>query len=117
MTRRASRLDSNHGEIVEALLGVTGVTCHSLAGVANGVPDLLVGSRGRTHLVEIKNGALPPSERSLTRDQEKWISAWRGESVKVLTSASQARAWARQIAAAPGTHVDLFSAVQTETPD
>ena len=45
MTRRASRLDSNHGEIIEALLGVTGVTCHSLAGVGCGVPDLLVGGR------------------------------------------------------------------------
>ena len=110
MTRRASRLDSNHGEIVEALLGVTGVTCHSLAGVGCGVPDLLVGARGRTFLVEIKDGSKPPCERSLTRDQEKWISAWSGDPVKVFTDANQARAWARRVAAAPTTHADVFAA-------
>ena len=108
MTRRASRLDSNHGEIVEALLGVTGVTCHSLAGVGCGVPDLLVGARGRTFLVEIKDGSKPPCERSLTRDQQKWISEWRGSPVLIFMDADKARSWARRITAKPSTFADVF---------
>ena len=34
--RRAAKVDANHGEIVEALLSVTGVTVHSLAGHLRG---------------------------------------------------------------------------------
>ena len=44
--RRAAKLDANHPAIVEALLSVSGVTLHSLAGVSNGCPDLLVARGG-----------------------------------------------------------------------
>ena len=106
--RRAVKVDANHGEIVEALLSVSGVKVHSLAGVGCGVPDLLVGAEGLTWLVEIKDGSKPPSHRSFTPDQQRWIARWTGSAVVELTSATQARMWARRIAAAPGTHVDLF---------
>ena len=76
--RRAANLDGNHGEIVEALLSVVGVSVHSLAGLGCGVPDLLVGARERTYLVV------------------------------VLLDAGKALSWARSIAAAPSTYVDLF---------
>ena len=108
MTRRAARIDSNQHEIVESLLLTPGVIVHSLAGVANGVPDLLIGAQGVTHLVEIKDGEKPPSHRSFTPDQQRWIARWTGSAVVVLTSATQARMWARRIAAAPTTHVDVF---------
>ena len=98
-------------EIVESLLRTPGVVIHSLAGVANGCPNLLVGARYVTYLVEIKDGSKPPSHRSFPPDQQRWIARWTGSAVVVLTSATQARAWARQIAAAPGTHADLFGRV------
>ena len=66
MTRRASRLDDNHGEIVTALRSVSGVSVSSLAGLGDGVPDLLVGARRVNYLCEIKDGEKPPSRRSLT---------------------------------------------------
>ena len=108
MTRRAPRIDANQHEIVESLLLTPGVVVHSLAGVGCGCPDLLIGARRQTFLVEIKDGEKPPSHRSFTPDQQRWISRWRGSAVVILTSATQARTWARQIAAAPGLHADVF---------
>lgn len=58
----------------------------SLASVGDGVPDLLVGFRGQTLLVEVKDGALPPSGRALTQDQWEWHAAWRGSPVWVISS-------------------------------
>ena len=99
--RRAAKLDANHGAIVEALLRVEGVSVHSLAGVGCGCPDLLVGARGLTYLVEIKDGAKWPSHRVLTPDQERWIREWTGSAVVILLDAGKATAWARRIAEAP----------------
>jgi hypothetical protein len=45
--------------------------------VGQGVPDLLVGLRGKTYLMEIKDGQKPPSDQKLTPDQLEWINAWR----------------------------------------
>ena len=71
--RRAAKVDANHGAIVEALLSVSGVTVHSLAGVGCGCPDLLVGAKGKSYLVEIKDGEKYPSRRMLTPEQRRWI--------------------------------------------
>ena len=91
--RTAPRVDDNHGQIVEALLAYRGVSVHSLAGVANGCPDLLVGVCSTTHLVEIKDGSKSPSRRSFTPDQVQWIEKWTGAPVVVLLTAEKARAW------------------------
>ena len=106
--RRASKVDRNHGEIVKALRSVDGVSVQTLASLGGGIPDLLIGSRDRTFLVEVKDGAKYPSERALTPDQEKWIRKWRGSPVKIILDEGEALRWARRIASAPGTHVDLF---------
>ena len=98
--RRAPRTDANHGEIVTALRSVSGVSVCSLAGLGNGVPDLLIGANGRTYLVEVKDGEKCPSRRSLTPDQRRWIERWTGSEVRILTDTAQARSWARRIAAA-----------------
>jgi len=42
------------------------------------VPDLLVGHRGHTFLIEVKDGAKSPSKRKLTEDQRDWHTAWQG---------------------------------------
>lgn len=102
------RTDTNHGEIVTALRSVSGVTVHSLAGVGCGCPDLLVGARGVTYLVEVKDGDKTPGNRPLTPDQKTWIREWNGSPVVILLDAGKAVSWARRIAAAPSTHADLF---------
>ena len=113
--RRAAKIDANQPEIVEALLSVSGVTVFSLAGVGCGVPDLLVGARGSTFLVEIKNPDTPRRDHALTPDQRKWIGEWTGTPVIVIMDAGKARSWARRIAAAPGTFAGVFG--RTRPPE
>lgn len=62
--RRAPRKDANHAEIVAALRKI-GVFVVDLAGVADGIPDLLCGWRGAWKLVEVKDGSRIPSKRQL----------------------------------------------------
>ena len=76
--RRAHRLDANHEAIVNALCAAPDVSVFSLAGVAAGCPDLLVGIKGVTHLVEIKDGSKSRSRRRFTPEQRRWIERWRG---------------------------------------
>lgn len=87
--RRAAKIDANHHEIVDALRKV-GASVHSLAAVGCGVPDLLVGYHGLTHLLEVKDGSKPPSARKLTKDQQDWHRDWRGADVYVVTSVDDA---------------------------
>lgn len=75
--RRAARTDANHAEVVKRLREL-GCTVQDLSRVGEGVPDLLVGVRGRNMLVEIKDGSKPPSRRKLTPDQERWHRRWLG---------------------------------------
>jgi hypothetical protein len=87
--RRAAKIDANQSEVVDALRKI-GCSVTLLAAVGDGVPDLLVGYRSRTIMLEVKDGRKPPSARRLTPDQERWHSAWRGGPVWTVTSAQQA---------------------------
>lgn len=87
--RFAAKVDANQAAIVSALRKL-GCSVQSLAATGSGVPDLLVGRAGRTHLLEVKDGTRPPSERKLTDDQIEWIDAWRGEPVTVVKSVDEA---------------------------
>ncbi len=82
---RAAKIDANQNAIVDALRKA-GATVQSLASVGKGVPDLLVGIRGRTALLECKDGAKPPSARKLTPDQLTWHAAWQGGTLAVVDS-------------------------------
>jgi hypothetical protein len=90
--RRAGRVDANHGDVVAALR-FYGASVVPTGGVGDGFPDLLVGSIGRTFLIEVKDGDKPPGERRLTKDQERWHAEWKGEPVFVATSAAHAVAF------------------------
>ena len=89
MRRRAARVDANQTQIVEALRKC-GATVQPLHTVGAGVPDLLVGYRGRTALVEVKDGARPPSERRLTADQQTWHGQWQGGTLAVVCDVESA---------------------------
>jgi hypothetical protein len=86
--RRAAKVDANHSEIVAALRKI-GATVTSTAAIGKGFPDLAVGWRGMTLLLEIKDGAKPPSARQLTDDERKWHGEWRGHA-DVVESVEQA---------------------------
>lgn len=90
--RRAAKVDANQAEIVAALRKV-GATVQSLAATGSGVPDLLVGFRGNTFLIEVKDGRLPPSARELTPDQIEWHVEWRGGACTVVNSVDEALAF------------------------
>ena len=81
--RRAAKIDSNQTAVVSALRAA-GATVQSLAAVGFGVPDLLIGFRGQTLLVEVKDGAKAPSARRLTPDQLEWHGKWQGGSLAVV---------------------------------
>lgn len=85
---RAAKADANQGAIVAALRKI-GCSVQPLHTVGRGVPDLLVGIRGHNLLLEVKDGAKPPSAQKLTADQVEWHGAWRGH-VEVVNSVEQA---------------------------
>ena len=76
--RTAAKVDHNQKEIITAFrkFGCSVLPLHT---IGQGCPDLLVSkSEHKTVLVEVKDGNKPPSARVLTKDQEKFHSAWRG---------------------------------------
>jgi len=95
--RRASKIDRNQPEIVDALRSV-GARVQSLATVGGGVPDLLVGYLGDLYLIECKDGKRPPSERKLTPDQERWHAEWSGYPVYVVKCVEDAADVLKKIA-------------------
>lgn len=88
--RRAARVDANQSVIIGALLSV-GASVQTLASMGGGVPDLLVGFKGRNILIEVKDGSKPASARQLTGDQIDWHCKWRGQ-VAVIENVEQALA-------------------------
>ena len=88
---RARRVDENQAETVAALryFGATVVVCSHIGA---GFPDLLVGHRGRTFLLEVKDGKKGAAAK-LTPAQVKWLAEWRGEPVYVPRSTAEAVAF------------------------
>ena len=65
--RRAAKIDANQTQVVIALRAA-GATVQSLAAVGVGVPDLLVGFRGQTYLMEVKDGQKAPIEMKISKN-------------------------------------------------
>ena len=82
---RNARADLNQAPIVAALRKV-GATVYSLHRVGAGVPDLLVGFRGVTYLLEVKE----PKGGVLTPQQLEFGLAWRGRPVSIVKSVDEA---------------------------
>lgn len=92
--RRASK-DRNHRPITRALQRC-GASVQELHAVGGGVPDLLVGYRGRTLLLEVKNPDTRYGQEKndnscgTLQRQEDWRAAWRGSPVVVVRSIDEA---------------------------
>jgi hypothetical protein len=76
---RAARVDANQAEIV-AVLRAHGATVQHLHTVGKGCPDLLVGWRGVTSLIEVKSGP----KAQLEPDQLTWHRSWQGGPLSVV---------------------------------
>lgn len=78
------RRDSTHHEVVEALESV-GASVFDCADMGGGFPDLVVGYRGRTYLMEVKGpkGKLSPS-------QVAFSAGWRGDKVLMVRTRAEA---------------------------
>lgn len=80
--RRRAKIDANQPQIVAALVAA-GCSVKSLAMVGDGFPDLIVGRQGWNYLLEVKDGTLSPSKRTLTEDETEFHASWRGHVVTV----------------------------------
>lgn len=78
---RRGRTDANQEEIVKGLRD-RGATVAITSSVGAGFPDLVVGHRGRTYLLEVKRS----EKEKLTDDQVKFQQTWRGQWARVSNS-------------------------------
>jgi hypothetical protein len=86
--RRAARVDANQEQVVSALRAC-GATVRIVT-QGDGLPDLLVGYRGYTLLLELKDGQKPPSARKLTPAEEKFFAEWKGGLLAKVESVEEA---------------------------
>ncbi len=99
--RRAKRRDANEAAIVEAL-EAAGAYVQRLDDSGGGVPDLLVGYRGVTKLLEVKlplgprggvhHHGKPGSSGDMTPAQVRWWADWCGEPPLVVRTPAEALA-------------------------
>lgn len=78
------RTDANQKEIVEKLRSL-GFSVWSTHVIGKGFPDLVVGKYAMNFLIEVKDGAKPPSSQRLTEDELVFHRSWKGH-VCILAS-------------------------------
>ncbi len=93
--RLRARVDANQATIVAAFRQM-GASVFDASRMGRGFPDLVVGMRGRTYLVEIKDGAKVKSARKLTDAQVTFREVWRGEQPVTVESVDDAVALLNQ---------------------
>ena len=86
--RYANRIDANQNQIVDAMRKVGAVV--RIISQGDGIPDLLVGYKGYTILMEVKDGDKVPSARKLTEAEQKFFDDWRGGMLAVVNSVEEA---------------------------
>jgi Holliday junction resolvase len=88
MPRWAAHQDSTHQPVVKALRAV-GASVHRLIsadhGSGAGMPDLIVGFRGRTFLLEVKG-----PKTAIDAAQLEWHASWKGTPVVVVRTPLEA---------------------------
>lgn len=89
MSRYARQIDANQRRVI-AVLRAHGASVEAIQGARAGVPDLLVGFRGVTRLVEVKPLVSETRRRELRETQEAWHRQWRGSPVCVVRTDADA---------------------------
>lgn len=77
------KVDNNQADIVDALRAVGASVLH-LQGLEEGAPDILVGYRGVSFLMELKMDT-----GRVSKAQKQWHERWRGLRVAVVRSADE----------------------------
>lgn len=72
---RAAKVDANQPEIVATFRKLGCEVAHTHM-VGSGFPDIVVRCGDIVRLVEIKDGAKPPSARKLTKPEAKFHETW-----------------------------------------
>jgi hypothetical protein len=90
--RRAARRDDNEQSIIKAMRA-EGAYVKQIND--EGLFDLLVSYRGETLMVEVKDGAKPPSARRLTDAEQKFHDEWPGSDLYIVNSVEEALALLR----------------------
>jgi len=86
--RYANRIDANQNMIVDALRKAGAVV--RIISQGDGIPDLLVGYKGYTILMEVKDGDKVPSARKLTEAEQKFFNDWQGGLLMIVNSPEEA---------------------------
>ena len=81
---RAKRKDKNHNAVTDYLRGL-GWSVFDTSALGRGFPDCVVGRRGFAAVVEIKDGAKPPSKQRLTPCEQTFCENWTGPYVLATT--------------------------------
>jgi len=79
------RRDISEPQIVETLQKA-GASVHRVSG--KGIPDLLIGYRGKTYLAECKTG-----NRKLNKNQEAFFETWKGSEPMIFRSVYDVIEW------------------------
>jgi hypothetical protein len=90
--RRAARRDDNEQSIIKAMRA-EGAYVKQIND--EGLFDLLVSHRGETLMIEVKDGAKPPSARRLTDAEQKFHDEWPGSDLYIVNSVEEAIALLR----------------------
>lgn len=83
--RRAARRDGNHAEVRDGCRAC-GLAVIDLGSMGDGVPDLLISSRNRMGLFEVK---LPTERESLTKAQKQFHALWKGIPIEVVSTVEE----------------------------
>lgn len=89
------RIDLNQKVIVE-LFRKLGASVLVMSDLGKGAPDLVVGFKGKTYLIEVKNGNKPISQQKLTKAEEEFKNTWRGH-YEVINSIRQVENFLRRV--------------------
>jgi len=85
MTYYKKRVDENQKQLVHTFIAL-GASVLNLSTVGRGCPDLLIGYKGKSILVEIKRN----SKSTFTDPQVKFMQEWRGGAVSRIDSVDAA---------------------------
>ena len=85
MTYYKKRVDENQKQIIHTFIAL-GATVLNLSRVGEGCPDLLIGFKNKSVLVEIKKD----SKAMFTEPQVKFMQNWRGGPVSRIDSVDAA---------------------------
>ena len=77
----AKKTDKNQQTIIDAFRGL-GATVYDLSKAGNGIPDLLIGYKSHTCLVEVKSS----EKATYTKHQKEFLNNWRGGTVARIDS-------------------------------